>query len=330
MKRRLMRPSAAFFPLALLVSAIFGNEITTLAFLLLWYLLQIATLCAPAAFRIAAAREPGVRRVGRCFWGGIAQCIIGGALVFVPIASLASSAAYTSGFIALAAAAFLIIIEHMFEERIFALGRKVDGTLLSLISNGFLLLGLLLDAGNALKAPEIYSRLLGRTAELGNFYLLCGCAASVVISIVLSLLIAPGKGFTPLPLNCRFAPKALLQELLYPAAAAMVIVTLPGNSIFTHHLLLGLMLWQLSRTVCRRTESESRKLDWLLLGISAALAVLACLHPAFFPYALCCGLALICAAAVYLAPSVRIYAGMAVVIGLIALAYFHPFPFLLM
>lgn len=327
MKRRLMRPSAAFFPLALLVSAIFGNQITTLVFLLIWYLLQLTTLCAPAAFRIAAAREPGVRRVGRRFWGGIAQCILGGALLFVPIGLLASSAAFTGGVVLLAAAAFLMIIEQMFEERMFALGRKVDGALLSLISNALLMTGLMLDAGSAVKAPEMYSRLLGRPVELLNFYLLCGCAAAVLISIVLSLLIAPGKGFTPLPVNCRFAPRALAQELLYPAVVGAA-TFLPGTNFSTLHILLGMVFWQLSKTVCRRTQTESKPMDWLLCIACAVFAVLACLHPAFLPCAVCCGAALISAVIVYLAPSVRLYISTAVVMGLIALAYFHPMPYL--
>ncbi|MBQ3575573.1 MAG: hypothetical protein IJA26_07870, partial [Clostridia bacterium] len=285
MKRRLMRPSAAFFPFVLLISALFGDELTTLIFLLLWYALQITTLCAPVAFCNAAAREPGVRRVGRRFFGGIMQCILGGALLFVPIGMLSSSAALSGGLITLAAGAFLIIIEQMFEERMFALGRKVDGTLLSLICNGLLLLGLMLDAGSGINAPEIYSRMLGRSVELRNFYLLCGCSAAVIVSIAITLLIARGKGFTPLPVNCGHGPKAMLQVLLYPAAVFIAVRAL-DTSINLRHLLVGMILWQLSRTVCRRTRPESRPLDWLLTAITAVFAVLACLHPAFLPYAI--------------------------------------------
>ena len=328
MKRRLMRPSAAFFPLALLASALFGDEATTIAFLLIWYALQITTLCAPVAFCNAAAREPGVRRVGKRFWGGIAQCILGGALLFVPIWKLTENLAITNSFVALAVGAFLIIIEQMFEERMFALGRKVDGTLLSLISNILLLLGLMLDAGSGVKAPEFYNHLLGRNAELGNFYLLCGCAAAVLISIIMSLLIARGKGFTPFPINCGFAPKALLQVFLYPAAALAAAMRL-DVSIDLRHILVGLMLWQVSRTVCRRIKLESKPLDWLLAIVCAVFAVLACLHPAFLPYAVCCGVAFACAAIIYLAPSVRLYVSLAVVAVIIALAYIHPFAYLL-
>lgn len=328
MKRRLMRPSAAFFPLALLVSAVFGNETTATAFLALWYALQITTLCAPDAFRNAAAREPGVRRVGKRFWGGIVQCIIGGALLAWPIWTLMRMLAVANSLIPLAAAAFLMIIEQMFEERMFALGRNVDGALLSLISSVLLLLGLMLDAGSGVKAPEFYNSLLGRTAGLRNFYLLCGCAAAVLISIIMSLLIARGKGFTPFPINCGFAPRAMLQVLLYPAAA--VGLTASGKfGIDTRHLLVGLILWQLSRTVCRRIKLESKPLDWLLTVVCAVFAVLACLHPAFMPYAVCCGAAFVCAAIIYLAPSVRLYVSLAVVIGIGVLAYLHPFPYLL-
>ena len=328
MKRKLMRPSAAFFPLAMLASAVFGNEATTLAFLLLWYALQITTLCAPDAFRNAAAREPGVRRVGKRFWGGIVQCLIGGAVLFVPVWKLSVGLAVANSVVPLAIAAFLMIIEQTFEERMFALGRNVDGTLLSLISNILLLLGLMLDAGSGVKAPEFYNSLLGRTAELGNFYLLCGCGAAVLISIIMSLLIARGKGFTPFPINCGFVPKALLQVFVYPTAVVVLLVS--GKfGIDTRHMLAGLILWQLSRTVCRRIRMESKPLDWLLTVVCAVFAVLACLHPAFMPYAVCCAAVFACAAIVYLAPSVRLYLCMAVVIGICTLAYFHPMPYIL-
>lgn len=324
MKRRLMRPSAAFFPLALMVSALFGDKTTTMALYLMWSVLQITTLCAPVAFCNAAAREPGVRRVGRRFWGGIMQCLLGGALLFVP---LACSPARPGISITVAVSAFLIIIEQMFEERMFALGRKVDGTLLSLIANAFLLIGLMLDAGSAVKAPEVYSKLLGKTTEFANFYLLCGCGVAVLISALLTFVMAGGKGFTPFPVNCGHGPKALLQVLLYHTAVNIA-GQAPDTGIALRHVLFGMILWQLSRTVCRRTQRESKPLDWLLTVITAVFAVLACLHPAFLPYAICCGAALICAMAIYLAPSVRLYVCAGAALSILTLAYFHPMPYL--
>jgi len=192
--------------------------------------------------------------------------------------------------------------------------KRMQGTeLLSLISSALVLLGLMLDAKGVIHVSEIT-----------NLCLLCGCAASVVISIVTSLLIAPGKGFTLLPVNCGFAPKALLQELLYPAAALLLTAAGVGG-IDIRHFIVGWLLWRLARTICRRTQRESKPLDWLLTIVSAVFAVLACLHPAFLPYALCCCAAFICAAIMYCAPSVRLYICLAAVISINALAYLHPF-----
>ena len=314
MKRKLMRPSAAFFPLSLLTSAVFGDKLVTALFLLLWYALQLTSLCASDCFRNAAAREPGVRRVGRRFWGGIMQCLLGGALLIVPIGMLSRELMLGNSFVVLAASAFLIIIEQMFEERMFALSRRVDGTLMSLISNGLLTVGLMFSSAKGLNNP----------AGLDYSWLLIGCGATALISAALTFVMAGGKGFTLLPVNCGFAPRALLQVFLYPLAAAAVVTGLEA-AVDTRHILAGLILWQLSRTICRRTHTESKPLDWLLTIVCAVFAVAACLIPACLPYTLCCCAAFICAAILYCAPSFRLYICLAAVIGITALAYFHPF-----
>ncbi len=315
MKRRLMRPSAAFFPLALLISALFGDKTTTSMFLLLWYALQITTLCAPVAFCNAAAREPGIRRVGRRFWGGIMQLFIGGILLLAAQCIFFKQALPVE----ITIAAFLILIEQMFEERMFALSRRVDGTLVSLISNALLTVGLMFSNANGLNNPT----------GLNFPWLLGGCAAAALISALLTFAIAPGKGFTLLPVNYGFAPKAMLQVFLYPALTAAIIFG-TDISIEIRHIVAGFILWQLSRTVCRRTQRESKPLDWLLTVITAVFAVLACLHPAFLPYAICCGVALICAMAIYLAPSVRLYVCAGAALSILTLAYICPFGYLLM
>ena len=314
MKRRLMRPGAAFFPLALLISALFGDELTVFLFLLLWYALQITTLAAPEAFRNAAAREPGVRRVGRRFWGGIMQCLLGGALLIVPIAMLSRELMLQNDLVVLAGSAFLIIIEQMFEERMFALSRNVDGTLMSLISNALLTVGLMFTGADD---PGL----------LQNPWLPGCCGAAALIAAVLTFVLAGGKGFTLLPVNCGFAPKAMLQVFLYPAAVTAASIVLKV-AVDARHILAGLILWQLSRTVYRRARTESKPLDWLLTVACAVFAILACLHPAFLPYAVCCTTAFVCAAVMYNHPSVRLYLCLAAVTGITALAYLHPFAYL--
>lgn len=312
MKRKLLRPYAALFPPTLLASAVFGDQALTLRFLGAYFALQIASLCAPVAFCNAAAREPAMRRLGRRFWGGLTQLFLGAALLFCALRLVPLPFDARDGEILIAA--LLVLIEQMFEERMTAVSRSVDATLLALISGVFVLLGLVLTAEGTLP----------NSTPLRYPYLLGGCVLSALLGAVLTLLLAGGRGFTPLPINYGFAPKAMAQELLYPALIAAAVVwgktepTLPA-------VLTGWMLWRAIRSVCRRTRGESKAPDWFLCIVSAALSLLAYLFPTILPYALCASAVLLCAMAVYLAPSPRLYVFAAVAFALTVLSYLHPF-----
>ena len=80
MNRRLMRPTAALFPLAALIAAAMGSALDG-RLMLLYYALQLFTLCAVDCFRNGAAREAGVRRADRRFGGGITQLVLGTGLL---------------------------------------------------------------------------------------------------------------------------------------------------------------------------------------------------------------------------------------------------------
>ena len=77
MKRSLMRPTAVLFPLALLAAALLGNAAAVAELFICYCVMQLFTLCSVDAFRNAAAREPGVRRVDKRFGGTFPVVILG-------------------------------------------------------------------------------------------------------------------------------------------------------------------------------------------------------------------------------------------------------------
>lgn len=311
-KRRLLRHSAAFFPLTLLAAAVFGDLNLTLDLLRAYFALQIASLCAPTAFCNAAAREPSPKRVGRRFRGAMVQLLIGAALILGAMHFFPQALSRLK--IEALVAALFVIIEQTFEERLFALSRRVDGTLLSLIANALLLLGLTLDSG----------AFLGNATPLAHPYLLSACLTSALLGATLAALLAGGSGFSPLPLNYAFAPNAMVQELFYPAAL-MCLVALEKFEIDLYPALVGWTLWRLSRTVCRRKRAESKPLDWLLVAAAWIALILALFFPPLLPYALACCAALLCAAIVYLAPSLRLYICMFAAFAALFVELYCPF-----
>lgn len=318
MRQRLTRPTAALFPLVGLVAALLSSaarDFVTLTYFA-YYAIQLASLCATESFRNAAACEPGVRRVDRRFGSALLCALIGSAiaLLFTQLlrpATINADAAqavdhsayiYRMIFRATLAAA-LINIEHLFEERMFALGRRIDGVLLSCISNGILLADALLDANAG--------------ADGGYFALAAGLGA--LLSAATSYAIEPPHGFSPLPRNLPFLPRASLQTLLYPAAslaAALFLSDGDGAKLDASlpALLFGLIPWRLARTTARRTPDESRPLNLLLTAFATIPTITATFHPAAQPYAQTGTLSLICAAAIFCAPSARLYIGTALIL----------------
>ena len=316
MNRRLLRPTAALFPLACLIAAGIGRAELPVRLLEAYYLVQLFSLCAADCFRNAAAREPGVRRVDRRFGGALAQLIAGVAILCL---LLALDVLPLDGY--MLAAAALISIEHLFEERMYALARPVDGAILSMVANGLLLAGLLLDGGAGLTGP------------LPSFFALCGAGLGALIAAATAYAVEPAHGFSIKPVNLPRAPRTCLQTLLYPAvhlAYCAAANQLPNLARFGGEARLlafpcGLILWRLARTVCRRSVDESRPLNLLLIALAALSIAVAAWMPDYRACALAAELALICSAAVFCAPSVRLWSGIALTAAALALALANPF-----
>ena len=322
MNGRLMRPTAALFPLALLIAAAMGRaQAASLG--LLYYGMQLCTLCAVDCFRNGAAREAGVRRVDRRFGGGIFQMMLGiglmlAAMLLCPVLKNQFSAA-------LFAAAGCVTLEQLFEERMFALGRRLDGVVLSGIANLLLVAGLMLDGAGGVEA--------NLPLALDAPFTLGGAALGALIALGTAYLVEPAHGFSLKPVNLALMPRACVQTLLYPAAALALVVALRDASVRAEPLLYGMILWRLARTTCRRTDEESRPLNLLLMALMAMPAIIWALRSdgtlcgvelRFFAAASL--LAGICAGAVFCAPAWRYWLGCALLLAAGALNALHPLP----
>lgn len=315
MKKMLMRPTSALLPIALLACALmgYGREMAQLA--AAYLLLQLCSLCAADCFRNAAAREPSVRRVDRRFGGALVQLALGAALAYLAVERFPClpCAEGTEG---VALAALLICIEQMFEERMLALSRPMDCALLSGISAALLFTGVMVDGGGAFSAP------------FEGFFTFAGAGLGALISLIAGYAVEPPHGFSLVPANYGRAAVALVQTLLYPALALAAAAFAPRawglNAL--EPLLAGWILWRLARTTCRRAADESRLLNLMLVVVAGALAVAAQFAPMLLPYGGAAALAMVCAAAVFCAPSLRLGFGILLAAAAWVLALLAPLP----
>ena len=318
-----MRPTAALFPLVLLAAALFGNAVAVAELFICYCAMQLFTLCSIDAFRNAAAREPGVRRVDKRFSGTFPVVIIGFAAFAALVWFKADKTSFMNKYVWIIAASGSILIEQLFEERMWALGHPVDGVMLSIISNVLLLVGLLVDASSGMAAlMDVY-----------GFYTICGAGLGLLISVFTSYAVEPMRAFSLIPRNIAFFPKAAVQSLLYPAVIfgiyALNIVESGYKVMYARDmtaLMTGLILWRLGRTVCRRANDESRPLNLLVTAFPAVIMVISLWVAAIFPWAEDVVVAMICVVIVFCASGWRIYTGVALVTAAWLLLLMNVFP----
>ena len=300
MKQRLMRPTAALFPIAGIAGALWGNRSCTMQLFVTYYLIQLFSLCAADCFRNAAAQEPGVRKVDSRFSGAFLPLIFGAAVTWFLWKYELSQIWRIRVWQGVCIAAILISIEHLFEERMYMLGRRIDGVILSCLTNGLLTAALLMKEGTAMQAQNT------------GIYVAIGAGIGAAVAVAACYAIEACHDFSLKPANLGFITSAVPQTLLYAAAAAAVIAITKARILdMLPSLLFGLISWRLARTICRRTEDESRALNLILIAVAAIPTAASTLFPMIQPYALASYIALICAAITFTAPSQRFYAGIA-------------------
>ena len=316
LRRKLFRPSDAFFPLVGLLCTLLGYRTRITNFFFMYFLIQLCSLCCADAFRNAAARELSVRKLEKRFGGALVQLVLGVAIVCGGVHHLKLANIRSLSFIALTGSAALKIFEQLFEEYLFASKKNTDGMLLSLLSNVLLAFGLIMDATG------------GIPLYFDSFYTLCTTGIGVAVGFFISCMVVRAPRISLLPRNLGYAPKAVFQVLLYPALAMAAIHFYDFPLI---PAMAGLIPWRLARTVCRRSQDESRPLDLLLVFFSAFTLMIILLintyppYDAYLPYAYAFYAAQLCAVLVFCAPSVRLYLGTLMIAGAGAIMYIFPF-----
>jgi len=330
MKRSLMRLTDILFPLAGIAACICGNTYSPFYVFFCYYMIQFFSLCPVDSFRNAAAREPGVRKVDKRFGGAILPILFGIGVSLLLFRFMTDEPAEIIYVFPMLGAAACLIIEQLFEERMHAIGKSVDVLMMSIVSSVLLFTGMMLDTCWKLEPP------------MDAIFTLCGAALGMLISIIASFVAEPLHSFSIIPRNLGFIPKASIQTLFYPAAmCAVMFMQIRRGDGYIHALeeylafplLIGLIPWRLSRTVCRRAQDESRSLNLLLIGCAALAIIVHMVFEMDFIYFrdveifhICAEgmvLALICGAIVFCAPSIRFYIGTILIIAACNLHQFY-------
>lgn len=297
MKKGLFRPENCLLPIALAAGVLLGSEIPVIRFFCFWLLISLLSLCADGAFCLDAARQTSLRQVDRRFFGSIVQVLIGTAVAAALMPLLKRP---LEGRVWIIVAAGVTIIEQLFVERLRAHDRATDAVVLAIMNALLLTVGFAFDS--LFPAPGM------------------GVAAGAGLGLIVALLtltIVPPQGFSAVPACYARGPKALLQNLLYPAV--LIGVGYAANMLPTIlEIMAGMIVWRGARTVCRRSPAESAPLNFWLMLICAGLTAAALFVPGIMWFAACVDLAMLCAIVVFAHISWRNAVGAALLIAAFA------------
>ena len=304
MKNRLFRWENCFLPAACLIGALLGHETLALRFMVSWLLVSLTSLCADGAFCIAATRQSSFRKLDRCFCGAYIQLLIGILpAVLVSIFLENGKNAWMIG------AAVFFGINQLCVEALHAYNRRKSACIAAFLHALLLLLGFILN--HLLQSIPVTPI---------DFAMVLGLGISELF-----IIFVPFENLSIAPPNYACAPRAIWQNLLYPAAVCGACWA-HGKALPVSAIAAGWMLWRGARTVCRRSESESAPLNFWITAITGAAIIAALFLPQLMWVSACLTLAMLCSAIVFAHFSVRIAMGAALLIGAQALSILHPLP----
>ena len=271
-KLRLVRPSDACLPLALLLCSALGKSYT--ADTLFHYMLfcRLFGIASAIGLRQAFSLQPSMRRARGSVKVALLLQLLGAGItagvefwnnhgVFVPYTLI-----YTG-------IGTLLNIEHVFYEYLFAAGERRSATICRVITST-------LVAGSALMTTYGNGLL-----PYGLEWMLGAALLSAVISAVIGLAIGGGlKG----RLNTQViacAPLAIVHCFIYPLIwMLLMIFPITGkllNSMTSVPFFAGLTVYELARTPFRRSAMEARSMNAALLvvALASAFTIGMCLLP---------------------------------------------------
>ena len=303
MKNRLFRWENCFLAAACLIGALLGHETLALRFMVSWLLVSLTSLCADGAFCIAATRQSSFRKLDRCLCGAYIQLLIGEFASLSVSRLIGYDDSRWMNF-----AAYFCLNGILFVENLHAYNQRKNARIAAFLSALLLVLGFVFDS---------------QQSDMGMIV----CVAALIgfgISEFF-MIFAPFEKLSIAPPNYACAPRAIWQNLLYPAAVCGACWA-HGKALPVSAMAAGWMLWRGARTVCRRSESESAPLNFWITAITGAAIIAALFLPQLMWVSACLTLAMLCSAIVFAHFSVRIAMGAALLIGAQALSILHPLP----
>ncbi len=303
MKNRLFRWENCFLPAACLIGALLGHETLALRFMVSWLLVSLTSLCADGAFCIAATRQSSFRKLDRCLCGAYIQLLIGEFASLSVSRLIGYDDSRWMNF-----AAYFCLNGILFVENLHAYNQRKNARIAAFLSALLLVLGFVFDS---------------QQSDMGMIV----CVAALIGFGISEFFIifVPVEKLSLAPPNYACAPRAIWQNLLYPAAVCGACWA-HGKALPVSAMAAGWMLWRGARTVCRRSESESAPLNFWITAIAGAAIIAALFLPQLMWVSACLTLAMLCSAIVFAHFSVRIAMGAALLIGAQALSILHPLP----
>ncbi len=303
MKNRLFRWENCFLAAACLIGALLGHETLALRFMVSWLLVSLTSLCADGAFCIAATRQSSFRKLDRCLCGAYIQLLIGEFASLSVSRLIGYDDSRWMNF-----AAYFCLNGILFVENLHAYNQRKNARIAAFLSALLLVLGFVFDS---------------QQSDMGMIV----CVAALIGFGISEFFIifVPVEKLSLAPPNYACAPRAIWQNLLYPAAVCGACWA-HGKALPVSAMAAGWMLWRGARTVCRRSESESAPLNFWITAITGAAIIAALFLPQLMWVSACLTLAMLCSAIVFAHFSVRIAMGAALLIGAQALSILHPLP----
>lgn len=248
----LLRLPDAFLPVALaLCCALRPGGFLPLNLYVAWLAVCCLSLFACRGVRIAFARQPAIRHVRGSVKCALLMTLAGGALA-VGAAALFFRGEWTRA-LPVIAAGWLLNIEHIFYEYMYAIGDRRSAALARGLTAIMTLAGLLL-------------------ADSHPLWLVGAAGLCALVALVISLVMGDGARGRVDATVARIAPRAAIQTALYPAAAlAAILLFHPVNYSFA--FFAGLTLYELCKTPFRRSQMEAKSFNVALIFVIVICAL---------------------------------------------------------
>jgi len=260
---KISRPADAFLPASLWIATLLGRGALSLWLFIAYLAVKLCALGTSSGLRNTFALQPSVRSVQG---SGILALLLQlpGAIITGLIAhfTLRNDMLYP-----LIACGFLLNIEHVFYEYLFAIGEDQSAMMYRAMSAVLTLTGLLLCAPSSIQDSL--------PPSMETAWLLATSGIAVLIGLVLSLTL----GGKPRPrMNSdilRRFPIPMLQAALYPVAALTLLRFIAPSAPAALPLFSGLILYELCRSPFRRTPAESWPMNRALLVVCVVVSIIA-------------------------------------------------------